>query len=277
MMLLASSCALSRKHVLPPAEVRPSLEATKDQLLAKYNRQANSIRSVNVAVVFTPTTGSAYSGVIEEYHEVNGFILASKPAQIRVIGQAPVVAKDVFDMTSDGETFRVFIPSQHKFIVGSTKLERSAKKPIENLRPQHLLDVFFWPEIPAGAPSVFEEWENGAKRFYILTALRQAAGDWEIARKVWFDRADFEVARIQIFATGGRIASDIRYAEWALAGDANFPRHIWLARPHEDYQLEIRITKVEVNEMIADDRFRLEQPPGTELVRAEERSPGARP
>jgi hypothetical protein len=277
MMLLTSSCALSRKHVLPPAEVRPALEATKDQLLAKYNRQANAIRSVNVAVVFTPTTGSAYSGVIEEYHEVNGFILARKPAQIRVIGQAPVVAKDVFDMTSDGDTFRVFIPSQHKFIVGSTTLERSAKKPIENLRPQHLLDVLFWPEIPAGAPSVFEEWEDGAKRFYILTALRQTAGEWEIARKIWFDRTDLEVARVQIFATGGRVASDIRYAEWALAGEANFPRHIWLARPHEDYRLEIRITKVEVNEMIADDRFRLEQPPGTELVRANESSEGARP
>jgi type 1 glutamine amidotransferase len=30
--------------------------------------------------------------VIEQYHEVNGFILAARPALIRVIGQAPVAA-----------------------------------------------------------------------------------------------------------------------------------------------------------------------------------------
>ena len=40
-----------------------------------------------------PSTGTTYSGVIEDYHDVQGFILAQRPASIRVIGQAPVVAK----------------------------------------------------------------------------------------------------------------------------------------------------------------------------------------
>ncbi len=62
--------------------------------------------------------GSNYSGVIEQYHEVNGFMLASKPANIRVIGQAPVVGKNIFDMVSNGEEFHVFIPSKNDFIVG---------------------------------------------------------------------------------------------------------------------------------------------------------------
>ena len=53
----------------------------------------------------SPVAGSTYSGVIQEYHEVGGFILAARPAMIRVIGQAPLVAKDIFDMVSDGHTF----------------------------------------------------------------------------------------------------------------------------------------------------------------------------
>ena len=271
----ASGCAVSHKHAVAPAEIRPAQEATKDQLIAQYNSAAAAIQSLNAGINLIPTAGSTYSGVIEEYHDVNGFILAERPAKIRMIGQAPVVAKDVFDMVSDGETFRIFIPSKHKFIVGPTALERPAKKPIENLRPQHLLDAIFWPQIPAGAAVLFEESNEPPERYYVLTVLRHASQGAEIERKIWFDRADLGFARLEIYAAGGRLVSDIRFADWqpVSAGPAiKFPRHIWLSRPHDDYKLEIRVTKLTLNETISADRFDLPQPPGTELVRVGEDS-----
>ncbi len=282
--LLAGGCAVSKKRVVPPAQVRPALEATAEQLLVRYNQLARAVRSLNAGVELVPVAGSSYSGVIEEYHDVSGFILAQKPAQIRVIGQAPVLAKNVFDMVSDGETFRIFIPSKKKFIVGPTALERPAKKPIENLRPQHLLDALFWSEIGAGEPVLFEEFNADPARYYVLTLLRGAA-PLEVARKVWFDRADLSLARLQFYGPGGRLVSEIRYADWqpAAAGAAagpggpRYPRHIWLARPHDDYQLEVRVTRLALNEEIAAERFRLEQPPGTELVRVGESEGGTRP
>ena len=273
---LASGCAVSKKHAVPPGQLRPALEATKDQLLARYNEQVRAIQSLNAAVNLVPTAGSTYSGVIEEYHDVNGFVLAKRPAFIRVIGQAPVVAKDVFDMVSDGETFRIFIPSKHKFIVGSTSMMRPAKKSIENLRPQHLLDAFFWLEIPAGATVLFEESDAAPDRYYILTVVQKD----EIERKIWFNRADISIARLAIYASGGRLVSDIRYEDWQPvegAGGFHFPRQIWLARPHDDYQLKIRITKLAVNETIPADRFQLAQPPGTELVRVGESTEESNP
>ncbi len=275
-MLLPSGCAVSKKRVVPPAEVRPSLEATPDQLIAQYNQQARAVRSLNAGVELVPVAGSSYSGVIEQYHDVRGFVLAQKPAHIRVIGQAPVVAKNVFDMVSDGETFRIFIPSKNKFIVGPAAFERPAKKPIENLRPQHLLDALFWPELPAGGPVLFEESNADPARFYILTLLRKAPS-LEILRKIWFDRSDLSFARIQVYGPGGRLVSDIRYAGWQPVADIRYPRQIWLARPHDDYQLEIRITQLTLNEAIAANRFQLEQPPGTELVRVGESEAGVRP
>ncbi len=183
-----------------------------------------------------------------------------------MIGQAPVVAKNVFDMTSDGETFRIFIPSKNKFIVGPTSLERAAKKPIENLRPQHVLDAIFWPELTAGRTVLFEEFDAEPARYYILTQLRGTSLP-EIARKIWFDRADLSIARMQIYGPGGKLVSDIRYADWQPVDDVRYPRQIWLARPHDDYRLEVRITQLALNEAMAADRFHLEQPPGTELVR----------
>lgn len=276
--VLAAGCGGGVKKTtrVPAAEMRPSLEATADQLVEQYNQQARAVRSLNAGVELNPVAGSTYTGVIEDYHDVRGFILAQRPASIRMIGQAPVVAKNIFDMVSDGETFRIFIPSKNKFVVGPTELERPSKQPIENLRPQHLLDALFWRELPAGNTILIEEFDASPNRYYILTQVREADGA-EIARKIWFDRADLSIARVQIYGGRGRLAADIRYADWQAAGELRYPRHFWLVRPHDDYQLEVRITKLTLNEDIAADRFRLEQPPGTELVRVGEEAKGARP
>ncbi|MCL4522598.1 MAG: hypothetical protein M1453_06930 [Acidobacteria bacterium] len=276
--LLAAGCggAVKKTTRVPAAEVRPSLEATADQLVEQYNQQARAVRSLNAGVELNPVAGSTYTGVIEDYHDVRGFILAQRPASIRMIGQAPVVAKNIFDMVSDGETFRIFIPSKNKFVVGPTEMERPSTKPIENLRPQHLLDALFWKELPAGRMVLIEEFDAAPLRYYILTLVREANGG-EIARKVWFDRADLNIARVQIYGARGRLLADIRYADWQPAGEVRYPRHVWLTRPHDDYQLEVRITKLTLNEDIAAERFRLEQPPGTELVRVGEESKEPKP
>lgn len=270
---VTAGCGVKTTRVVPTEAIRPTLEATREDLLARYDRLARGVRSLNAAIELRPTTGSAYTGVIEEYREVSGFLLAARPASVRMIGQAPVVAKNIFDMTSDGRSFRIYIPSRGKFIIGPAASERRSEKPIENLRPQHLLDAIFWPEMEPGATVLFEEFDQPPYRYYVLTVLGRAAGDAppEIARKMWFDRADLSLARLQIFAAGGRRSADIRYRDWQPAGDVagGYPRGITLERPMDDYRLELRITRLTLNEEVAAERFRLEQPPGTELVRVE--------
>ncbi|HJY85452.1 MAG TPA: hypothetical protein VKE24_01325 [Candidatus Acidoferrales bacterium] len=267
---------MSQRRTVPPTEVRPALEATPDQLLAEYNQLARAVRSLNAGVEMVAVAGSSYSGVIEQYRDVRGFILAQRPASIRVIGQAPVLAKNIFDMVSDGETFRIYVPSKNKFIVGPATFERPAKKPIENLRPQHLLDALFWPELDLRQQVLFEEFNAEPARYYILTLIR-GVSRLEVVRKIWFDRAGLSLARIQLYAPGGRLVSDTRYADWQPVADVHYPREIRIARPHDDYQLEVRITQLTLNEAIAASRFDLEQPPGAELVRAGEGESGARP
>ncbi len=275
--LAACGCAASRKRAVPPEAVRPALTAAKGDLVARYDRQAEAIHSLNAAVEFEATAGSSYTGVIETYRRIGGFVLAEQPALIRVLGQAPVVRKDIFDMVSNGTTFRIFIPSKNKFVIGPTKLERPAKKPIENLRPQHLLDAFFWPAIPGGQTVLFEEADDPPNRFYVLTVVESTSRGPEIARRIWFDRSDLSVARIEIFGSGGMLLSDIRYRAWQPVGNLSFPREILVRRPHDHYQLEIDIKRIELNLPIPRTRFDLPQPPGTELVRVGEDGTEPRP
>lgn len=255
-------------------------DATREELLDQYNLIARGTKTLNATVDLKPTAGSKYSGVIDEYHEVKAFLLAARPAEIRVIGQAPVVGTTVFDMVSDGETFRVSVPSKNKFLVGSVAVERTSTKPIENLRPQHLLDALLWPEIRKEETVVLKEFNDEKARYYVLTVLR-GGYQVEVLREIWFDRADLQVVRMQTFGPKGLLLSDIQLADWQpldnTAGQnpaaapaqsaVSFPRMLHIDRPKDDYKLDLQVTKVILNEDIPADRFRLEQPAGAELVR----------
>src|SRR5712691_11690358 len=254
-------------------------DATREELLEQYNSIARNTKTLNATVELKPTAGSKYSGVIDEYHEVKAFLLAARPSEIRVIGQAPVIGTTVFDMASDGETFRVSIPSKNKFIVGPVAVDRTSSKPIENLRPQHLLDPLLWPEIRKEESVALREFNDENARYYILTVLR-GGYQVEVLREIWFDRSDLQVARMETFGPKGVLLSDVRLADWQPSdsaagqaapaassnGTASFPRAIRIERPHDDYKLDLQVTKVRMNEEIPADRFKLEQPPGSELA-----------
>src|SRR5467141_2720278 len=284
--LAAISCGCGggngvKAHIKLAPEQRPvARDATREELLEAYNLIAHSTKTLNATVELKPTAGSKYSGVIDEYHEVKAFLLAARPAEIRVIGQAPVVGTTVFDMASDGATFQVSIPSKKKFLVGAVAAERASSKPIENLRPQHLLDALLWPEIRKEEAVTLREFNDENARYYILTVLR-GGYQVEVLREIWFDRSDLQVARMQTFGPKGLLLSDIRLADWqppdsaagqsasdtASNGTASFPRAIRIERPHDDYKLDLLVTKVIMNEEIPPERFKLEQPEGAELVR----------
>jgi outer membrane lipoprotein-sorting protein len=280
MACFASGCAASHKTVVKPGQAPAAVQtATREQLIENYNRQAEAIQTLNAGVAMKLTSGSAYSGVIEQYHEVNGFLLAARPASIRVIGQAPVIGKNIFDMVSDGKTFEISIPSKHKFVTGPVNVRRPSSKPIENLRPQHLTDALLWAALPTQSTVLFEESSEANVRYYVLTVLRAPTGvnraadsatDFEIAEKNWFDRADLHVARVEGFAAGGVVGSDVRYSDWQPAGERSYPRQIDIARPGEDYQLAIHINKLTLNAPLAADAFTLKQLAGEDWVRVGE-------
>jgi hypothetical protein len=270
--LLFAGCPSHTTHMAkPPANV-PLQTATRADLLAKYNQIAGAIHSLNATVTMQVTSTTAYTGVIKQYHQVNGFILAQKPDSVRVIGQLPVIGTNIFDMVSDGKTFQMYIPSQHKFLTGPAKLEKPSDKPVENLRPQHLMDAIFWPTIPENEPVLFEQADDNGTGSYVLTvAMRGAtASDLHIARKVWFERVGLTLSRLEIYGSDGQIESDIRYSGWSPFGDVNYPKDITLNRPADGYSFAITVTKLTPNQTIEAPRFVLAQPAGSDLVKVGE-------
>lgn len=291
---VACGCAGNRTGVTKttnvPQVIRPAVkDASLEDLLERYNQYARNVKTVDATVELKATSGSKYSGVIEEYHEVKAFVLAARPWSIRMIGQVPVVGKTVFDMASDGQNFAVYIPSKDKFLAGPVAVERPSSKPIENLRPQHLLEALLWPEVRKEETVLLEEFDDDTARYYILTVLR-GGYKTEVFRKIWFDRTDLHIARQESFGPKGILLSDSRFADWQPltapneGGSLNtaapstpspntpndFPRAIRLDRPHDEYRLDLTVSKVTLNEPIEANRFKLERPASAELVRVDQ-------
>lgn len=255
---------------VPPGARPVYQEATPGELLDRYNGLAHNLESLDATVDLKPYAGSAYSGVINEYHDVKAFLLASRPYNIRMIGQVPVIGKDVFDMASDGHDFEVSIPSKNKFLVGLVSLNRPSAKPIENLRPQHLVDALLWPEVRKEEVVLLEEYNDESSRYYVLNVLR-GGYQTELLWKIWFDRSDLHLARLETFGPKGVLLSDVRYVDWQPVDTPSsalreYPRAIRIDRPRDEYRLDLTVTKIALNQPIAADRFTLEAPAGADVV-----------
>jgi hypothetical protein len=276
--LALSGCAVRRTVTVSPGAVAPRAEeASLPDLVASVNAQSKAIQTMTATVDLEPTAGSVYSGVIKEYHDVKSFILVQRPAMIRMVGQAPVVRTDIFDMASDGEEFQLFVPSKHKFIVGKTGVQGPAKNALENLRPQHILEALLIPPVDADSERTFRyEAEEGARRYYIVGVLDKGSdGALNLKRQIWFDREDLRISKVQFFGPQGVYLEGVQYADYQDFQGVRYPTRIRLMRPVEDYTLSINVQKVSFNQPIAPEKFELKQPEGVERV--ELSSGGQRP
>ena len=278
-LFLTPGCLVRRVRHIPRSQVvAPPRVASLAELVTKLNALSQGVRTMTATVDLEPTTGSIYSGVIKEYHDVRGFILIQSPAMIRVLGQAPVVRTDIFDMVSNGEEFHLYIPPVDKFFIGTTAFRRPAKNSLENLRPQHILEALLVPALdPSKEKWLLEEAQESGRRFYVIVIVEATdGGELRLKRKAWFDRADLQLARMQFYEAQGLYVEDVRYSEYQDFQGVSYPSHIEIVRPIEDYRLAITILKATFNQTIDAEKFVLTQPPGTQLINldAKEEKPG---
>jgi len=270
-VLATAGCLIKREtRVHPTAAPSPPLEATVGELVARLNSQSAAVRTMTATVDLEPTTGSVYSGVIKEYHDVKGFVLLESPSLIRLQGQAPIVRTQIFGMVSNGEEFRLYIPPKQKFIVGKTTVQRPAKNSLENLRPQHILEALLVPPVDTSREKyVLEEARQpaDAQLYYVVSIMEPVQdGELRLLRKAWFDGADLHLARLQFFSSQGSAVEEVEYSNYQDFQGLRYPARIEVQRPVEDYRLAINILKATFNQPISPEKFELAKPEGAQLV-----------
>ena len=175
-----------------------------------------------------------------------------------------MVRNKAFDMVSVGNTFRLYVPAQDRFIQGSNDLIELSKNKIENLRPVHFLEALIVrPVDPASDKVLIENFTDEDNAFYILQVIRNVGGDLRLSRAIWFNRLNLQIARQLIFDEDGNILTDARYSDWRAYDNVPFPKHIEINRPRDEYGVVIDVVKMDINKGVSDDKFVLAQPPGS--------------
>ena len=271
-----SGCLFRTRKVDRQVSSAPLKSATQQGLIEYVNSQAATIQSMQATVDINTSVGDQKNGRVTDYQEIRGYVLARKPAMLRMKGLLPVVRNTAFDMVSDGRTFKVWIPPKNKFVMGTNSEGGfQPEKRLENLRPQAIYDALLLREI---GPDEIAVLENGyetvldAKKHrvdqpdYELAVIRKGPNAWYLSRKISFSRTDLRPHRQLIYDQQGNVVTDAKYDKYTEYGGIEFPSTIEIERPQEDYDITLSIVKLELNKPLKDEQFALEQPPGAEVV-----------
>jgi outer membrane lipoprotein-sorting protein len=250
--------------------------ATKPELISYIDSQAAKIQTMQATVDIDTSVGGTKKGKITEYTEIRGYVLARKPAMLRMIGLMPIVRNRAFDMVSDGQEFKVWIPPKNRFVVGRNDVVTpNPQQPLENLRPQIIYDALLLREIGPDEMPVFE---NGTESVvgqkghkyeqpdYVIDVIRSQGRDRWLSRKIVFTRVNLLPDRQLIYDENGTLVTEARYSNYKDYNEVLFPSRIEIIRPEEEYDITLGIVKLDINEPLSNDKFVLEQPAGAQVI-----------
>jgi outer membrane lipoprotein-sorting protein len=277
-VLPLSGCLFHTHKVEQPFQMSALKTATKPELIAYINSQAAKIQTMQATVDIATAVGGEKKGKVTEYQEIRGYVLARKPAMLRMIGLFPIVRNRAFDMVSDGQEFKVWIPTKNRFVVGKNEVSTpNPQQPLENLRPQVIYDALLLRAIdPENESVVLEEstqtitGEKGRKYEqpdYVVDVVRGQGNDSWLARKIVFSREDLLPNRQLILDQSGKVVTDARYSKYQDYSAVLFPSRIEIRRPEEEYDITLSMVKLELNQPLTNDKFVLDQPPGAQVIR----------
>jgi outer membrane lipoprotein-sorting protein len=266
-------CLFRSRPVALRTSTAPLQTATRDELIERINSEASEIQTLKATVGITASVGGSKRGKITEYQEIRGFILARKPSSLRMTGLFPILQNHVFDMVSNGQEFKLWIPPKNQFIVGNNDVARPSAQPLANLRPQVIYDALLLQAVDLqNELAVLEEGEHkvidpGTQKLvlqpdYTLDIIKQNGHGWYLSRKTVFDRTDLQPHQQVLYDEHGSIVTDVLYDEYREFNGVLFPTNIQIWRPQEEYSIKLEVTKLTLNGPIMDDQFVLEPPSG---------------
>jgi outer membrane lipoprotein-sorting protein len=276
---ILSGCFVRTRTVKQAKMPGVVMTATAEELIQTINKQCQEIHSLSATVEFQATEGGPRKGKEKTYISFSGYILLRKPESLRVIGLVPVLRTRAFDMASDGNTFKLWIPSRNKVIVGTNSVTKESSNALENLRPNIFFDSLLIDCIKADdlvtlTTDTETVLDTKSKQLvfhpeYDLTVIRKKANSRELIpqRVIHFSRIDLHTVQEDIYDAKGEIQTTAIYGPLQTFGHQQFPGSITIKRPLEEYEILITITKLEVNLPLTDDQFELKIPPGTQVVK----------
>jgi hypothetical protein len=276
-VLPTTGCLFRTRPVEDRYSKAPLKESTQQELIDSINQQAEAIRTLKATVDIDSSAGGLKKGHVTDYKEIRGYVLARKPDSLHMIGLMPFVRTTAFDMVSDGQEFKLWIPPKNKFVIGKNQIVTpNADQPMESIRPQNIYEALLIRRIDpnteiAVMENAYETLHDSKghrvlQEDYELIIIRREGEGGKLERKIIFGRTDLKPHRQFIYDDSGNLATDAHYAEYKDFEGTSFPSRIEIYRPQEEYDITLHMLKLDINTPLKDEQFVLNQPPGAQVV-----------
>ncbi len=282
LFLGVTSCVKRTVTVPISPKVREAKTATLDDLLRLLEGYAEGIRALtSTSMRVTFSSGRLDSGRLEEYRSAPGYVLLRRPDSIRVNIQNPVTKTTILELLSRGNDFSIWYPRENKFFTGSNSAREFEVEgqPGFSARPLQLFEAILpqcAPVASADTRIAFEEDRDSTTKYYVLSFYRDTGAlRLESVRRLWIDRSNLAVARVETFTTEGARASIIRYSNIVETKGFQLPLSIKMERPIDGYLLEMQFRDWRVNPDLPEAAFVLNAPEGSERIRLKEKGRSA--
>jgi outer membrane lipoprotein-sorting protein len=275
---LLTGC-LGHTRIVPKTRVASVvMGASLDQLIKQIDARYEAIQTLNANIDISGISGGALQGEIHESLALSGYLFTRKPDDIRIYLKVPVVSSLAMDMASDGKTFKLYIPSKHKAVVGSNQVTEPSKNGLENLRPDVFLDSLLIHGVGddqlVSLTLDTHVVDNSAKKKgdlieepeYQLSILQNPSGkEIHTLRVIHIDRENLLPYKQEIYNAAGQIVTRALYSDYQYYNQIPFPTHVQIERPLDHYGLNLTITKLVLNQKLEDDQFDLKIPDGVPI------------
>jgi hypothetical protein len=215
------------------------------------------------------TAGIEY-GTAGKPLELAAIVDLMQPNLIHITGVVPYGGNRVVDLTSDGHQFGLLIPEGGKkvFLTGPIGAPPQSKDARENLRPRPFIEALRWDEGTLRAVTGTDA--SGTRTLTVDVASTENTPSRKVA--VVFDLTKGVVNTLTAYDDAGAPIFEARYGDWRTATNPSsgivaecFARHIVLVELQQDYQVDIRITDLNLNPPLPKSYFHPSPPHGVPI------------
>ena len=274
---LLSGCSYfipTKRHLPVPIAPEKVKTLSPDDLVKNLNDRWDSLNTMTATVEIYATQNKTTEGTATDFPSCRGFILMRKPKMLRVF--ATYFGVKLFDMASNGNDFKLVIPSKNVVVEGSNTVTQKSANQLENLRPDFFLDALavrgLEPDDEFMVASDSETTPDAANKHlyiepeYVLTVVRQKSGrEIQPVRTVTFHRDDMLPYDQYVYDKNGALETQIFYSNYQTFTGGKYPSKVTIKRPQEGIQIVLTVYRVDENVSLPDSQFEEPIPDGATI------------
>lgn len=228
-----------------------SLQQIRDILITNSSRLTGFRAKADLSLTTPDVKGTV---------RCTGLIVYQSPGSLRAMGAK--FATTLFDMSSDGNRFWLYIPPENLAYTGASNTFHRIEALGISIFPADMTSLFNYREILQGKSPTLETWPA----YWLIHMLEVDKEEVNLKGNLLIDRVNAEVVRCELFNPDGSVRLQAVFTNYTTQNECRIPQKIDVRWPAYDTTLSITFSDIAVNGVLDPKLFTLTIPEGAHII-----------